>query len=186
MSSAPSQQKKKFELSSYYCYYTPGYTYNSYYKTYTTYYYQYCYYSYDYYYYNNPLSGGAIAGIVIGCVSIFFACISCCIKASRRRAVVVRRNAYNPIAQQAYNPNSVPNSAQRLVVNGASSQPAPVVTRDTYTAQPVNPNNYGYAPPAESGNAQASNAYSGYAMPVYYNFDPSGGAQPQVANAYYQ
>ena len=30
-------------------------------------------------------------------------------------------------------------------------------------------------------------AYSGYAMPVYYNFDASGSAQPtQTANAYYQ
>ena len=73
--------------------------------------------------------------------------------------MVVRRNAYNPIPQPAYNPNSVPNNTQRLVVNGASAPPSASaqaagsaeVTRGTYTALPVPANNYGYVAPNADG-----------------------------------
>ena len=79
---SPATEQKKFQLSAYYCYYTPSYGYNYYYNSYyISYYYQYCYYTYDYYY-SGGLSGGAIAGIVIGAFTVLVACISCCVKAS--------------------------------------------------------------------------------------------------------
>ena len=146
LSSAEVEKSHKPNLQAYYCDYS--YTYNYY-------GYVYCYYTYS-----GP-NGGQIAGIVIGCIFLMIALISCCVKASRRqRHNALLRNQHLHQHHQAdivYNAAPVPTSAQKLIVVGGSE------ATNVPLAQPMIPanSNYGYGQPIYYANQQQYAAPSG-------------------------
>ena len=83
--SADVEKSHKPNLQAYYCDYS-----------YVNYYYGYGY-AYCYYTYSGP-DGAQIVGIVIGCILLMIAIISCCVLASRRQrhnALLRNQNLHN-------------------------------------------------------------------------------------------